>query len=776
MAKQLISRIQLRRDTAANWKTNNTTLSKGEIALSYDVNADGVALPNSYRVKIGDGTTKWNSLDYFAQRVLTGAGAPAASIGENGQFYVDTTNKYLYFKNNDAWITIGGDISGELDKKLDKNTTSTYSVYGVAGAGDQVMFPIVGAHNGVAGLDASNKIPVGLLPDVALGNVLYGGNLTNAPTDANTWAATPSASLKTRLGIAAAVTSITIKNQEGGTSTTGYGWKALEGVYFIANAVGTFAGIDFEIGDWLISTGDSWQKVDNTDTIKTVGGVVPVNGNVVVEGVKGVSVTGADSKLSVGLNLANETQLTGGATTIAESGSQISAVRLDKDGKLGVVIPKGVEYTGTENQIQITDGKIGLTPTAKTDTFTTNNLEVTGKGSQYSTLAQNGIGQFNATGGVTEYSLLNYQGLMHGKTGESTTTGGYSVIILPPIPASGSNQFAMPEVENTTGERIVVDLVGAQTNNKFTGKNTFTQPIVFGPNADATSASEGAAALKFVKDASGNPNDGKVYLSKGMLSGGEASTGANIYTFSKSDGKTHEVATMDDIPTIPETPDIEGENGIIATYGKAANTYNVKINPEGNFVTNKINLRDSLVFDSATSDESVTIKKTDGTSGTINLTLPTTSGQLATRGDILTAISGKQDKLTQGRNIEITGTTIQTTKELDATKIYNSSGGLVVGSGSSTVQIQASGVSLTAISSVNISANKATINAPTETPEGLTVGNGMSVTGNVSMADNLTVSGTIKTLPNNPAEQSLHEVVVDMDYVIIDGGTSTTTW
>lgn len=764
MAKQLISRIQLRRDTAANWKTNNTTLSKGEIALSYDVNADGVALPNSYRVKIGDGTTKWNSLDYFAQRILTGSGAPAASIGENGQFYVDTTNKYLYFKNNDAWITIGGDISGELDKKLDKNTTSTYSVYGVAGAGDQVMFPIVGAHNGVAGLDASNKIPVGLLPDVALGNVLYGGNLNSAPTSNDVWTATPSASLKTRLKMSSAVTSITLKNQADGDSTPGYGWKALEGVYFIANKSGTFAGISFEVGDWLISTGDSWQKVDNTDTIKTVGGVSPVDGNIVVSGENGVYVSGANSKLGIGLKLVDETQLTGGATAIAETDAQVSALRLDKDGKLGVVIPKGIEYTGTENQIQITDNKIGLTSTAKTDIFRTNNLEVTDKGSQFSQLAQNGIGQFNTTGGVTEYSLLNYQGLMHGKTSESTTTGGYSAIILPPIPASGSNQFAMPEVENTTGERITVDLVGAQTNNKFTGKNAFTKTISFGPNADTTGVT-GAASLRYVESTDNDPYKGKIYLSKGLVSGGNTSTGTS-YTFSKGDGKTHEVATMDDIPTIPETPGIEGENGIIASYSKAANTYNVKIDPEGNFVTNKINLRDSLVFDSATSDESVTIKKTSGTSGAINLTLPTSDGQLATRGDILTAISGKQDKLTPGRNIEITGTTIQTTKELDASKISNSSGGLIVGSGSSTVQIQASGVSLTAISFVNISANTATIDA----------NGGVSINGDVAMADSLSVSGTIKTLPNNPAEQTLHEVVVDMDYVIIDGGTSTTTW
>ena len=67
---------------------------------------------------------------------------------------------------------------------------------------------------------------------------------------------------------------------------------------------------------------------------------------------------------------------------------------------------------------------------------------------------------------------------------------------------------------------------------------------------------------------------------------------------------------------------------------------------------------------------------------------------------------------------------------------------------------------------MDISANTATIDA----------NGGVSINGDVAMADNLTVSGTIKTLPNNPDEQTLHEVVVDMDYVIIDGGTSTTTW
>ena len=625
MAKELISKIQIRRDTAANWETNNTVLSKGEIALSYDVNADGVALPSSYRIKLGDGTTKWNSLDYFAQRVLVGKVKPTASVGEKGQFYIDTTNKYLYFNNgdaNDPWIAIGGDISAVVTSiggatgaitldaglsmvdnklsaqeildmagqaaelandaltkantaqttannaltaagtKLDKNTTSYFSVYGVTGAGDQTMFPIVGAGiytSGIVGVDASNKIPVDLLPDVVLGNVLYGGNLPSAPTDANTWEATISASLKTRMGIILPTTSITIKNQEAFTPTMGYGaaygWKVLEGVYFIANAKGTFAGLDFEVGDWLISTGSSWEKVDNTDAIKTVGGVAPDNGNVVVEGVKGVSVAGADSKLSIGLKLANEAPLSGGATTIAEAGAQVSAVRLDKSGNLGVVIPKSVEYSAGNN-ITISDsGAIG------------------------------------------------------------TVTG-------------------------PTFSTVKVKLV--------------------------------------------------------------------------TEGETRE-----------------------AQYGATGVTWGTN----GNY------------------------------SGHINLPSATGTQTFA----LLSDLDDKQDKLSAGKNITITGRRIQTTAELDVTKVHNSEGTLVVGDGGAVdvgdgshfVAIKASGMSLNSQSAVNIDTRTVTISAQ--------IG-GVSVIGDVEMSDNLSVSGAITTASNNTGSTTLKEVIVDTDYVILDGGDSTTTW
>jgi hypothetical protein len=48
------TKIQLRRDTAADWTSNNPTLAAGEFGWESDTN----------RFKIGDGATAWTSLGY----------------------------------------------------------------------------------------------------------------------------------------------------------------------------------------------------------------------------------------------------------------------------------------------------------------------------------------------------------------------------------------------------------------------------------------------------------------------------------------------------------------------------------------------------------------------------------------------------------------------------------------------------------------------------------------------------------------------------------------
>ena len=126
-----------------------------------------------------------------------------------------------------------------------------------------------GKANGVASLDANSKIITSQLPDYLLGQVMYGGN---ASTVAATTVISPSDSLKTKKNIT--VTSISIVNSATNTDPNTYGYKDMEGVYFICQASGTFAGISFETGDWIISTGSAWEKIDNTDAVTSVNGQI----------------------------------------------------------------------------------------------------------------------------------------------------------------------------------------------------------------------------------------------------------------------------------------------------------------------------------------------------------------------------------------------------------------------------------------------------------------------------------------------------------------------
>jgi hypothetical protein len=60
----ITAQIQLRRDTSANWTSNNPVLLAGEMALSTDVLYSGTDQP---RYKIGNGVDTWLNLDYVPE-------------------------------------------------------------------------------------------------------------------------------------------------------------------------------------------------------------------------------------------------------------------------------------------------------------------------------------------------------------------------------------------------------------------------------------------------------------------------------------------------------------------------------------------------------------------------------------------------------------------------------------------------------------------------------------------------------------------------------------
>lgn len=214
-----------------------------------------------------------------------------------------------------------------------------------------------GQAGGVASLDSNSKIITSQLPDYLLGQVMYGGN---ASTVATTTTISPSDSLKTKKNITA--TSISIVNSATNTAANTYGWQNMEGVYFICQTSGTFAGISFETGDWIISTGTKWEKIDNTDAVKSV------NGQTGAVNITRVNEAGTADKLKTARTIA----LTGDAT-----GSTTFDGSANKD--INVTLANTGVAAGTYNNVTVdAKGRVVSASNIKTSVVS----EITGNGTQ----------------------------------------------------------------------------------------------------------------------------------------------------------------------------------------------------------------------------------------------------------------------------------------------------------------------------------------------------------------------------------------------------------
>jgi hypothetical protein len=93
----MADKIQLRRDTAANWTTANPTLAQGEIG----VEIDNLGTNSPVKEKIGDGVTSWGDLPYktadggSVASVFGRAGTVTAQSGDyNTSQVTEGTNLY----------------------------------------------------------------------------------------------------------------------------------------------------------------------------------------------------------------------------------------------------------------------------------------------------------------------------------------------------------------------------------------------------------------------------------------------------------------------------------------------------------------------------------------------------------------------------------------------------------------------------------------------------------------------------------------------------------
>ena len=89
----MADKIQYRRDTLAQWKSVNPTLSEGEIGYITDK-------PGHF--KIGDGSSKWNELPIYGIVQFYGNRDRIINSGETDPFklYIDTNELVIYVYKN----------------------------------------------------------------------------------------------------------------------------------------------------------------------------------------------------------------------------------------------------------------------------------------------------------------------------------------------------------------------------------------------------------------------------------------------------------------------------------------------------------------------------------------------------------------------------------------------------------------------------------------------------------------------------------------------------
>ena len=167
----------------------------------------------------------------------------SAGSGEIDNLTVETlTTGYLYIGSEPFQLELAGDATVSNTNSGDVSIAPGSTSY--ASIDTQRLTINAASANGLATLDGIGKIPTSQLPDAVLGQLDYQGGwnaFTNTPTL---------------------------------SSSTGD-----KGDYYIVSADGSTdldGTTDWVTGDWLVFNGSVWQKIDNTDAVQSIAGLLGV--------------------------------------------------------------------------------------------------------------------------------------------------------------------------------------------------------------------------------------------------------------------------------------------------------------------------------------------------------------------------------------------------------------------------------------------------------------------------------------------------------------------
>ncbi len=277
------TKIQLRRDTAADWTSNNPTLAAGEFGWESDTN----------RFKIGTGSAAWNSLEYAdTLKTLGDLGITGSTISapSNGDLTLTTSGSG---KVNISGAYTLPSSDGSASQVLQTNGAGVLS-FGSVSVGD---FSFVGST-----MSSPSNADITLSPggtgNVVAGALTFNGTTISAadsskitiaePLDiTGTTTITGATTLSTSLTLASGATVTGIADEDDFSSNSATLLATQQSIKaYIDNEVANTS-----VGD-LTFTGSTIGAPSNADLTLTSS-----NGNVVIEGIRiaGTTISTEDS-------------------------------------------------------------------------------------------------------------------------------------------------------------------------------------------------------------------------------------------------------------------------------------------------------------------------------------------------------------------------------------------------------------------------------------------------------------------------------------------------
>jgi hypothetical protein len=519
----MANKIQVRRDTTANWTSSNPTLSQGEIG--YELNTG--------KIKIGTGTTAWNSLDYLTIATSSVTGTltfPDATVqttawlgslayssltGKPTLATVATSGSYndLSNKPNIAG-TYSFNVAADDSSLKTINTNETIKFIGAGGittASDaEGNITITGTTTAISWGDITNKTGSSGPYSVALG--------LNAGAGAN------SISLGQLAGSSSQGTNaVAIGNQSGaysqGGSTVSIGANAgYTGQGNFAIAIGASAGqtnqgvraiaIGFAAGDTNQATGSIILNATDVSVNSAGPGfhVAPVRQSLGVAlpiaqyntstkeltysdiSINGNTITTTDSNVDLVLDANGEGAVnfgsikikrnnilgvnsnedividpSGTGTTVLVNGATISSGSLNFSGNISATAwtTNGIRHVSTPATLTDTSST-GTVTTAYTNNFGGNTIAATNAGVTYTNYGTMFVNSPTAGTNVTitnPYSIVTAGNVLVGSTGTGTITATAATATTSST-ASSVGYLGMPQNSKSTTYSTVIGDVG----------------------------------------------------------------------------------------------------------------------------------------------------------------------------------------------------------------------------------------------------------------------------------------------------------------------------